>query len=132
MIQQFQNDLYNLLNNNQEIQKNLYNVYLNYQKNSRTPFIVIELLKANNIASCYLITYDLNFSISIFTSNSYTDKHATISKQIQSILTPKQFIQKHYSVVSLGIQSISWHADKQLIINKLSLNYKSILQQYRK
>ncbi|KJV57514.1 hypothetical protein OCHUTO_0081 [Orientia chuto str. Dubai] len=130
VLQQFQNDLYNLLSTNLILKKNIKNIYLKLQKNNHTPFIVVEFLTANNLTSVDLITYELSFNIAIFTHDLTHDRIMEIGEQILKTVTSLYFNKQKnkYLVVNLRFQSISWHVDKLFITDKFNIHYKSILQ----
>lgn len=130
VLQQFQTDIYNLLNTDLILKKEVNNIYLGFQKNSPTPFIAVEFLTANNLTSLGLITYELSFNIALFTNDLATNRIIALGEQILKVITAfhleKQ--QNRYSVINLRFQSVSWHTDKLFITDKFNINYKSILQ----
>ncbi len=127
-IYQFQARVYELFCASRDIRSLVTGIYLLVQHDAKHPFILISILKVNDISKYEMAIYEIDFEISIFARDKSLESLLKIVSNIASVLKPGVFDGQGYKVASikhLGLEFVRGH---DLLTTKIVMNYKALIQ----
>ncbi len=131
-IQDFQQSLYKLLSGDSEIRLSVDRIYLSVVQDAKYPFLLINILKIENISKIMQDIYSIDFEICAFARDknrailsALADK--IINRLIGDTLGQTSFM-GNYSIASIKACNLSFSGSLDLITTKLTINYKALLK----
>ncbi|WP_395477204.1 hypothetical protein [Rickettsia endosymbiont of Pantilius tunicatus] len=117
--------MYKLLINDNDIKTKVNKIYFSIVQDAKYPFLLINILNVNDISTKVQNIVQLEFEICIFTN----DKNRNMALKLASAIEDKI---KHYSfenVAGIKANKIEFQTSKDLVSNKLVMNYQTLLKQ---
>lgn len=127
-VYQFQARIYELLTNNQTIRRNVTGVYLSIQQNARYPFILISLIKIDDLSKYGIHTYQIEFEICIFARDKTQEFLLKLASNIISALRPESLNGHDYKVLGIKDNELKFARGQDLLTNKAMIKYEALLQ----
>ncbi|WP_341764539.1 hypothetical protein [Candidatus Tisiphia endosymbiont of Beris chalybata] len=130
-IQDFQQATYRLLSGEPNIRLQVDRIYLSVVQDAKYPFILINILKAENISTIKQDIYEIDFTICGFARDKKQVILTALADQITNKLTTSSYPTQTYIVASLKACNISFGHSHDLITAKMTINYKALLKSNR-
>jgi hypothetical protein len=128
-IYHFQAKLYELLSQNHEIRDSVSGIYLSIKQDAKYPFILINILKSNDISKHGVAIYEVDFEICIFAREKAQEFLLKTANTITASLKPERFAPIDYRVLSMKNTGLEFSRGHDLLTNKAVISYKALLQQ---
>ncbi|RYE05669.1 MAG: hypothetical protein EOP33_00110 [Rickettsiaceae bacterium] len=126
-ISDFKVQLYDLLSQDTSIYEKIDSIYLTPPQDAKYPFLLINILEVTNCSKFDWNMYDVEFAICIFSRKSEQKIDALLDR-ITNIITPKNCQFGKYQVSALKVSCLTFDQSRDLISNKLSIKYKSLIK----
>ena len=123
-IYNFQLSLYKLLINDNEIKTKINKIYFSVVQDAKCPFLLVNILNVNNISTNVQNIIQLEFEICIFTN----DKNRNMALNLASKISDKIVHHSFENVAGIKANKIEFQTSKDLVSNKLVMNYKTLLK----
>ncbi|WP_375327108.1 hypothetical protein [Candidatus Tisiphia endosymbiont of Nemotelus uliginosus] len=127
-IQDFQQLTYRLLSGDPNIRLQVDRIYLSVVQDAKYPFILINILKADNISTRRQDIYEIDLEICGFARDKNQAVLTLLADQITNKLVVSSYLPQHYSVASLKACNINFGRSLDLITGKMTINYKALLK----
>lgn len=127
-IYQFQAKLYEILSHEQKIKGAVAGIYLSVQQDAKYPFILVNILKVNDISKHGVDIYEVDFEICIFAREKAQEFLLKMASSIVANLKPELLSSGEYSVLSMKEVGIEFVRGHDLLTNKALIEYKALLQ----
>jgi hypothetical protein len=127
-IHDFQMTLYNLLSGDEEIRLSVDRIYLSVVQDAKYPFLLINILKAEDMSKFSCAIYNIEFEISAFARDKNQGFLVAMADKITNKLglSTNQF--KDYIIAGMKLQEVTFHRGQDLITTKLTSNYKALIK----
>ena len=103
-------------------------IHLSIVQDGNYPLILINFLKAQNNSSKKQCIYSLEFEICIFSSGKNKKRLMDISKLVEQLLLPDKLKISDYIIAGLKLNELFFNEAKDLIHNKLTMRYKTMIK----
>ncbi|MGI4752999.1 MAG: hypothetical protein ACRYE8_04680 [Janthinobacterium lividum] len=123
-IYNFQLSLYKLLINDNDIKTKVNRIYFSIVQDAKYPFLLINILNVNDISTRVQNIMQLEFEICIFTN----DKNRNMGLKLASEIEDKIKYHSFENVAGIKANKIEFQASKDLVSNKLVMNYQTLLK----
>jgi len=127
-IYQFQARIYEIFSRSEQIRALVTGIYLLVQHDAKHPFILISLLKVNDISKYEMAIYEIDFEISIFARDKSLESLLKIVGNIARLLKPEAFDGQGYKALSLKHLGLEFVRGHDLLTTKIVMNYKTLIQ----
>ncbi|MBP7190056.1 MAG: hypothetical protein KA998_02275 [Rickettsiaceae bacterium] len=127
-INLFQNSLYELLKTSQIFYDAGIDLYISPQQDRKCPFILINILKVENMSIKTLKKYMIDFQICIFTKDKKQDFLFKIAEEISNLLNCENLRNNRYDVIGTNFSDIEFTSGHDSVTKKVTINYKSLIQ----
>jgi hypothetical protein len=127
-IHDFQMTIYNLLSGAEEIRLNVDRIYLSVVQDAKYPFLLINILKAEDISKFSYAIYNIEFEICIFARDKNQGTLISLADKITNKLSSENNQLKDYIIAGTKLQEIVFHRSQDLVTNKLVILYKTLLK----
>lgn len=127
-IYQFQAKMYELLSNNQNVRNAVSGIYLSIQQDAKYPFILINILKISDISKHDVNIYEVDFEVCIFAREKAQEFLLKMASDVVSSLKSEFLGGVEYRVLSIKESGLEFVRGHDLLANKASINYKTLLQ----
>ena len=128
-LYEFHLKLHNLLSTEVKISKMVDKIYISVVQDAKYPFLLINMLSANNISKFTDEIYEVEFEICIFSRDKNQGNLTLLADLIKAKLnlTNSHFIK--YIIAGIRLGSVSFERSSDLITTKLIMNYKALIKQ---
>lgn len=128
-IQDFQMTIYKLLSGDSDIRLSVDRIYLSVVQDAKYPFLLINIVKAENISKVIQDIYQVDFEIIAFARDKHQGLLTSLADKITNKLTEKSFILQNYIVAGIKACSMNFQRSNDLITTKLTINCKALLKE---
>lgn len=127
-INSFQNKIYDALKNAQIFKDAGMGIYISAQQDTKCPFIIINILKVQNLSISAVENYEIDFQISIFTKEKKQDFLFKMLEKIADLMIPANLHTLSYNIIGTRFSDIEFTSGHDNITKKITLNYKSLIR----
>ena len=127
-IHDFQNRLYTLLSKDKEIMKSINKIYLGVVQDGKAPFLLINILKAEDISRHLESIYSIEFQVSVYAKDNNHQLLTKLADRIVSIFASDNNNFSGYIVAGIKANNLQFEKAKDLVLNRLVINYKALIK----
>jgi hypothetical protein len=127
-IHDFQNRLYTLLSKDKEIMKSINKIYLGVVQDGKAPFLLINILKAEDISRHLESIYSIEFQVSAYAKDNNHQLLTKLADRIVSIFASDNNNFSGYIVAGIKANNLQFEKAKDLVLNRLVINYKALIK----
>jgi hypothetical protein len=127
-IYDLQVKLYQLFANDQEISKDIDNIYLAVVQDAQYPFLLIKILKLEDISESLHPIYDVEFEICAFAKGKNQNILILLADKIANKLNLGSTYLKDYIIAGIRVTNITFDNSQDLVTSKLTMTYKALIK----
>lgn len=127
-VHDFQNKIYSSLTLDSEIMNIVQKIYIGTIQDGKTPFLLINIVKADDLSIHKISLYSVEFQILAFAKDTNHGLLVTLSDLIIKNLANMNSLFDDYAVEGIKANNISFDKAKDLVLNRLVINYKSFIR----
>ena len=127
-IHRFQLQIHQILTQNEPLREHVRQIHLSVIDGGNYPFIMINILHAENNSLPSLSMYLVEFEICIFSKEPNKKSLITISNLVAPLLLPRSIVMDGYTVAGIRLNNLVFNDAKDLLHNKLAMCYKAIIK----
>jgi len=127
-IHDFQNRLYTLLSNDDEIIKSINKIYLGVVQDGKAPFLLITITKAEDLSRHLESIYSVEFQISAYAKDNNHQLLIKLADRIITLLSSAKDNFAGYIIAGIKANDLQFEKAKDLVLNKLIINYKALIK----
>ncbi len=127
-IHDFHMTIYKLLSNDQDIRLSVDRIYISVVQDAKYPFLLINILKVENISRLGQDIYQVEFEISAFARDKNQGLLTLLAEKITNKLTANSCILQDYIVAGMKACNINFQRSADLITTRLTIDYKALLK----
>ncbi len=102
--------------------------YIGTIQDGKTPFILINIIKADDLSIHQTAIYSVEFQILAFAKDTNHNLLVILSDLIIKNLSNMNLLFGEYSIEGLKANNINFDRAKDLVLNRLVINYKSFIR----
>jgi predicted house-cleaning noncanonical NTP pyrophosphatase (MazG superfamily) len=102
--------------------------YLGAQKDSNYPFILLNILKAENFSRNYLNKFQVSFEVCIFARDKAQENLLEMASKVDDVLSNTNFKNDQCRILSIRSRNFEWVKGHDLLTTKLTINYQSLIE----
>lgn len=103
-------------------------IYISVAQDGNYPFILINLIKADNHSNSIQAIYSLEFEICIFSREQNKKSLINISNLVVRLLSKETLKIPRYTAAGLKLNDLFFDEARDLIHNKLTMRYKAMIK----
>jgi len=107
--------------------KHVNQIYISVAQDGNYPFILINFIKADNYSNPMQAVYLLEFEICIFSRDHNKKRLLNISDLVLSLLSADTLKIPRHNVAGLKLNDLFFDEARDLVHNKLTMSYKTII-----
>ncbi|MCC8399482.1 MAG: hypothetical protein LN563_02775 [Rickettsia endosymbiont of Platyusa sonomae] len=130
-IHDFHMSIYNLLSREPDIRLSVDRIYISVVQDAKYPFLLVNILKVENISRLGQDIYQVEFEISAFARDKNQGLLTLLAEKITNKLTANSCILQDYIVAGMKACNINFQRSSDLITTKLTIDYKALLKENR-
>lgn len=127
-IYNFQLKIHQTLSENENLKLHIKEIYLSTIQDGAYPFILVNLLKIADKSKFAQTIYSVDFELCIFSRDKNKKNLLQISDLINGIIIPKNLAFGGYNIAGVKLNDLTFDEAKDLVHNKLTMHYKSMLK----
>lgn len=127
-VHDFQNKIYSSLTLDTELMNIVKKVYIGTIQDGKTPFLLINIVKADDLSIHKIALYSVEFQIFAFAKDTNHSLLVSLSDLIVKNLANMNSLFDEYSIEGMKANNISFDKAKDLVLNRLVINYKSFIR----
>lgn len=128
IINKFQNQIYQKLMDNNEINTSIKKIYFSAVQDGKCPFLLINIKKIQDLLAQRKQVYSIDFEISIYAKDHNHQSLLSIADKIESILSGAEISFDKFKTAGLQSGEIFFEKAKDLVLNRLVIQYKSLIK----
>lgn len=129
-INNFQNHLYKILLDNEEINQIIKDIYIGEVQDGKTPFLIIKIDNAVNLSHHLESIYNVEFQILAYAKDDNYQILVKLADYIVSTLEEyKNANFNGYIISGIKANNLNFDRAKDLVLNKLSISYKALIKE---
>ena len=128
-ISDFQKYIYKILSENSEINKRVKKIYFGIIQDGKYPAILVDITQADNKSFRDNDIYSIEMQISVFGKDKHHKLLISIGDEIVNALKNAEAFFTKYQILGLNAHNILFSKANDLVLNKLEINYKSMIRQ---
>lgn len=110
------------------IGKYVNQIYISVVQDGKYPFILINLIKADNHSNLLQPMYLLEFEVCIFSREQNKKSLLNIGNLVETLLLQETLKIPCYAIVGLKLNDVFFDEARDLIHNKLTMRYKTMIK----
>jgi hypothetical protein len=127
-IHDFQNQLYLWLSGDEIIRESINKIYFGAVQDGKAPFLLINIMKVEDLSRCQDAIYSVDFQISAYAKDQNHQLITSIADRIGTVLESGDDRFLSYKVAGIKASDMSFEKAKDLVLNKLTINYKALIK----
>lgn len=130
-ISDFQKQIYKILSNNSEISNSVNKIYFGAVQDGKCPFLLISIQKSEEVSLHVNQVYSVEFQISAYAKDHHHNLLISLADHVVGALNSSEIMFKDFNVAGMKANKISFEKAKDLVLNKLLINYKALIKRRR-
>ncbi len=127
-INDFQKKIYEFLMQEKSVKNKVDKIYLSVPQDAKYPFLLINVIKSLDISKFHQQIYEIDFEINIFARARNYSSTTSIADEISHSLEKQIPHFNNYTIAGMKLIEVKFEQSKDLITNKLNLQYKALLK----
>ena len=127
-IHDFQNRIYTSLIEDANIMSAVNKIYIGVIQDGHAPFILIELVKAEDVSVHDTYLYKVEFQISAYAKDTNHGLLVTLSDHVTKNLSGINRLFSNYTIEGIKINNINFDRARDLVLNRLVIKYKAFIR----
>jgi len=127
-IHDFQNRIYSSLADDQKIMSIVKKVYIGVIQDGVSPFLLINVAKADDLSVHNIALYEVEFQVSAYAKDQNHQLLVKLSDLIVSNLSKINRLFGGYMIDGIKANNMQFEKAKDLVLNRLVINYKSFIK----
>jgi hypothetical protein len=123
----FQRKIYEVLIENEILKRQAVGVYLSVQQDAKHPFILVNLLKLDNLSKYNKFSYEIEFEICLFGQDKNQEKLLYIIDHIANLMKPNMVGIADYHIVAIKFSKAEWVRGQDNLTIKIITKYKALI-----
>ncbi|WP_316353507.1 hypothetical protein [Candidatus Trichorickettsia mobilis] len=128
-LHDFQLKLYNALNDEQEIKQIVDKIYLSVVQDAKYPFLLINIIDANNLSKFDQQIYEIEFEICVFVRDKNQGNLTILASLINKGLNAINPGAIGYIIAGLRSTVVNFERSQDLLTTKLIMHYQALIKQ---
>lgn len=128
-INDFQIRLYKILSTDQAISAKVDKIYIAVTQDAKYPFLLINILRAENISRFNCSIYEIEFEICIFVRAVAQGNLTLLASLIDTRLSTSNCQVTEYIIAGIRVSSINFQRSQDLMTTKLIMHYKALIKE---
>jgi hypothetical protein len=127
-IHDFQNQLYLWLSHDAAITEVTNKIYFGAVQDGKAPFLLINISKVEDLSLYLEAIYSVEFQISAYAKDQNHQLLTKLADRIVKVLESSEGQFLGYMVAGIKANSLCFEKAKDLVLNKLTINYKALIK----
>jgi hypothetical protein len=127
-IHDFQNRIYSALSSDEKIMSKINKIYIGTIQDGKSPFLLINISKAENLSLYKVALYSVEFQISAYAKDTNHHLLTQLSDIIINNLSTINILFSGYSIEGMRANNIYFDKAQDLVLNRMVINYKSFIR----
>ncbi len=127
-IHVFQNRIYSSLSEDKEIMFIVKKIYIGAIQDGVSPFLLINVAKADDLSVYNIALYEVEFQVSAYAKDQNHQLLVKLSDLIVSNLSKINRLFGGYMIDGIKANNMQFEKAKDLVLNRLVINYKSFIK----
>ena len=123
----FQRKIYEALIADDKLKHDNVGIYLSVQQDAKHPFILLNLLKLDDLSKYNKFSYEVEFEICLFGKDKNQEKLLEIGDHIANLMRPSMLAIAHYHVIALKFFRAEWVRGQDTLTTKIITKYKALI-----
>jgi hypothetical protein len=126
-VGQFQRRIYEILSTDISLSEKLSGIYLSCPKDAKYPFILISLLKMNDLSKHIRFNYEIEFEICLFEKDNNQERILSIADYIIGLIHRNMQGLAEYQILALRFIQADWIRGIGPNSTKIALSFKALI-----
>ena len=127
-IHDFQNRIYSSLSEDKEIMFIVKKIYIGAIQDGVSPFLLINIAKVDDLSVHNIALYEVEFQVSAYAKDQNHQLLVKLSDLIVSNLSKINRLFGGYMIDGIKANNMQFEKAKDLVLNRLVINYKSFIK----
>ena len=123
----FQRKIYEVLSKDEKLQKDVSGIYLSVQQDAKHPFLLINLLKLEDLSKHNKFLYEIEFEICLFGKDKNQETLLHILDHIGNLMRPSIVAFANYHIIALKFYKAEWARGQDNLSIKIITKYKALI-----
>lgn len=110
------------------VRDHVMQVCLSVSLEGNYPFILVNILKVEDVSKAALNIYSIEFEICIFSNERTKKTLINVSHLVEPLIVPERLTITGYSIAGLKLNELFFSEAKDLLHNKLTMRYKTMIK----
>jgi hypothetical protein len=130
-IYDFQNRIYSTLLNDKDIMLVIKKIYIGVIQDGISPFLLINIEKVEDLSVHNISLYEVEFQISAYAKDQNHQLLVNVSDLIIKNLSTMNRLFGFYKIEGIKANNMQFEKAKDLVLNRLVINYKAFIKSER-
>ena len=130
-IHDFQNRIYTSLLNDKDIMLVIKKIYIGVIQDGISPFLLINIAKVEDLSVHNVSLYEIEFQVSAYAKDQNHQLLVNISDLIIKNLSTMNRLFGGYKIDGIKANNMQFEKAKDLVLNRLVINYKAFIKSER-
>ncbi|MDG1436316.1 MAG: hypothetical protein P8P83_00785 [Rickettsiaceae bacterium] len=127
-IHEFQNRLYRLLSDDQEISSSVKKIYFGAVQDGISPCLLITVIQADDHSRHMESIYSVEFQISAYAKDHHYQLLTKLADRIITLFDKPQKTFSDYMIAGIKANNLQFEKAKDLVLNKLIINCRALIK----
>jgi hypothetical protein len=127
-INEFQNQIFKILSTDSQISSKINKIYLGAVQDGKSPFILINIKKTEQLFLHVKHIYSIEFQISAYAKDNHHKLLTILADRIVTLLDGSEILFDDFKVAGMKARSVNFEKAKDLVLNKLCIDYKALIK----
>lgn len=110
------------------VRDHVMQVRLSVNLEGNYPFILVNILKVEDVSKAVLNIYSIEFEICIFSNERTKKTLINVSHLVEPLIVPERLAITNYNIAGLKLNELFFSEAKDLLHNKLTMRYKTMIK----
>ena len=130
-IHDFQSRIYSSLQSDADIMIIIKKIYIGVSQDGISPFLLINIIKAEDLSIHNVAIYEVEFQVSAYAKDQHHQILVNISDMVIKNLYAMNKIFGGYKIDGIKANNVQFDKAKDLVLNRLVINYKAFIKNER-
>ncbi|PCJ24937.1 MAG: hypothetical protein COA94_06840 [Rickettsiales bacterium] len=127
-IHDFQKQLYSALSADAWITNNINKIYFGVVQDGQSPFILINIQKAEDLSLHHNSIYSVDFQIIGYAKDHNHQLLVSLGDRVVELLSNSERCFGGYIIAGIKANDVQFERARDLVLNKLTINYKALIK----
>ncbi len=126
-IGSFIRKIYEALIEDAVLKHEMVGIYLSVQQDAKQPFILLNLIKLDDLSKYNKFSYEVEFEICLFGKDKSQEKLLYIADHVVNLMKPSIIEMANYHIVALKFFRAEWVRGQDIATTKIITRYKTLI-----